>query len=139
MTQLPAKHEETGERIRARRKALGFTLDHVATLAGVTRVAVSQWEIGETTSIGAENLLKLSLVLRCNPYELMGMNGSAVAVPSIDVSRLAKAIEFVDVMLPKHKIKLPPISKVKLLLYLSEGDGPLPSEPEVLRLVELTK
>jgi len=139
MTSLTIKPEETGQRIRMRRKTLGFTLDHVATLVGVTHAAVSQWENGETINIGADNLLKLSLVLRCNPYELMGIDGSAIALPSIDVSRLARAIEFVDVMLPKHKIKLSPISKAKLLLYLSEGDGALPSEKEVLRLVELTK
>lgn len=133
------KLNEISQRIRARRKALGFTLDHVATHVGVTKAAVSQWEIGETTNIGAENLLKLSLVLRCNPYELLGINGSVAGVPSVDISRLADAVEFLDSVLLKHKAKLSPLVKAKLLLYLSEGEGSLPSEKEFLRLVDLTK
>jgi transcriptional regulator with XRE-family HTH domain len=139
MTAFTAKPEGTGKRIRERRKALGFTLDHVATLVGVTRAAVNKWEISGATNIGAENLFKLSLVLRCNRYELIGMVGSADSIRSIDVSRLAQAIEIVDVMLSKHKIKLSPISKAKLLLYLSDGDRALPSETEAMRLVELAK
>lgn len=139
MTSPPAKTEEMGQRIRALRKALGFTLDHVAMCVGVTKAAVSQWETGETANIAAENLLKLSLVLRCNPYELLNIDSSAVAISSVDVSRLAQAIEFVDSMLPKHKVKLSPLSKAKLLLYLSKRDGALPSDAEVLRLIELIK
>lgn len=139
MTSPTAKAEEIGQRIRARRKVLGFTLDHVSMYVGVTKAAVSQWETGETTNITAEYLLKLSLVLRCNPYELLGIDSSTVAISSVDVSRLAQAIEFIDTMLPKHKVKLSPISKAKLLLYLSEGTVALPSETEVLRLIELIK
>ncbi|MBN8515758.1 helix-turn-helix transcriptional regulator [Accumulibacter sp.] len=134
-----AKSIEMGLRLRARRKALGFTLDQVAGCVGVTKGAVSQWETGQAPNISAENLLKASLVLGCNPYELLGIDSSAVAVSSVNVARLSQAIEFIDTMVSRHKIKLSPMSKAKFLLYLSDVDRGFPSDMEALRLIELIK
>jgi len=65
-----------GQRIRARRKELGFTQKEVALEVGVSAVAVTQWE-GDDTSPRGDNLFKLAEVLRCKPDYLLGNQDQA--------------------------------------------------------------
>jgi transcriptional regulator with XRE-family HTH domain len=139
MTRTSATVDTTGNRIRARRKELGLTPDAVAKQLGISRAAVSQWETGKITSIAADNLLKLALVLQIDPYVLVGLNGASTGIPGIEADRLADAIDLMDSLLSKHRLKLASLPKAKLLLYLCAGDGHLPPEKELLRLIGLAR
>lgn len=55
--------ETMGERIRQRREGQGMTQAQLAKLVGVTKGAVSQWELGGTQNIKLKTWLKLLEVL----------------------------------------------------------------------------
>lgn len=55
--------ETMGERIRQRREGQGLTQLQLAKLVGVTKGAVSQWELGGTKNIKLVTFLKLVEVL----------------------------------------------------------------------------
>lgn len=65
------KNETTGDRIRARRKELKLgNQSNLGKKVGVSHVAISQWERGETEPTGS-NLLTLSRVLSVRPEWLV--------------------------------------------------------------------
>lgn len=61
-----------GGRIRAMRTARGMTLQQLADCCGVTRAAVSQWELGVTLNIRLPALLCLLDTLETTLPELLG-------------------------------------------------------------------
>ena len=132
------KTEAIGQRIRLRRKELGLTLQAVSELVGVTRAAVSQWENGDT-NISAENLLKLTLVLRANPFELMGIHGISVGNSGLDVSRLSSALETLESFLSRKKLLITPHVKAKVLSYLCDSESHSLNDREIICLIELAK
>ncbi len=72
-----------GDRIHARRKELKINQAALGKMVGVSNVAISQWERGETEPRG-DNLLALAKALQCTPEfllhgELSGSNFSYVA------------------------------------------------------------
>ena len=67
---------EMNERIKARRKELKLTQSAVAKAIKVSRVSITQWELGDTSPNGA-NLDKLSKVLKTTAeWLLYGISGS---------------------------------------------------------------
>lgn len=75
------KKESSGERIRARRKALKLTQQALASSVGVSHVAVSQWEKEETLPRG-ENLLRLAEWLQCTAAWIIDGDGEVFATPT---------------------------------------------------------
>lgn len=72
-----------GDRIQARRKELKINQAALGKMVGVSNVAISQWERGETEPRG-DNLLSLAKALQCTPEfllhgEIGGSNFSYVA------------------------------------------------------------
>ena len=61
-----------GERIKARRKELGLSVDALAELVGVNRATVYRYEGDEIKSMGTETLVPLTKALRTTPAWLMG-------------------------------------------------------------------
>jgi DNA-binding XRE family transcriptional regulator len=55
--------ETLGDRIRQRREGQGMTQTELAKLVGVTKGAVSQWELGGTKNIKLSTFLKVVEVL----------------------------------------------------------------------------
>lgn len=53
-----------GARIRARRKELGYTQGHLASLTGISQSALSELETGESKMPSAEALIGLSKALK---------------------------------------------------------------------------
>ena len=129
---------ETGLRIRKRRKELGLTMQSVAQKIDVTQGAVSQWENGDT-SINAENFLKLSLVLRSNPFELFGIDKNSVDEPQFDIAKLAKSIDIFEAFISRKKLILDSQIKAKILAYLCSSTDLPPTDGELSRLIELAK
>lgn len=55
--------ESMGDRIRKRREGQGLTQLQLAKLCGVTKAAVSAWELGSTQNIKLKTWLRLLAVL----------------------------------------------------------------------------
>ncbi|KAF1367360.1 helix-turn-helix domain-containing protein [Yokenella regensburgei] len=55
-----------GQRIRQRRKDIGWSQKELSKAAGVTNSSISLWE-GDNTAPRGENLHKLSQALQCSP------------------------------------------------------------------------
>lgn len=63
--------ERLGERIKRRRNELELSQQAVAGELGVSRVAVTKWESGDTANLKLHNLLGLCKLLRMSPEELI--------------------------------------------------------------------
>lgn len=71
-----------GERIRARRKELGFTQKSLAKTLKLSDVSISQWERDDSEPSG-KNLFALCKTLRCSPtWVLFGDEDKQPAEPS---------------------------------------------------------
>lgn len=62
--------DTVGSRVKFRRRQLKMTQKDVSERIGISASAVTQWE-NDNTGLSAENLLKLSSILRCNPNWLL--------------------------------------------------------------------
>jgi transcriptional regulator with XRE-family HTH domain len=113
-----------------------LTGNAVAEYVGVTRAAVSQWELGDS-NISAQNLLRLSQILRIDPFELMGIDGAVVPGSRVNVDRLSVALETLEAFVARKKVSLPARVKAKVVGYLCEEDGDSVSDKELMRLIEL--
>ncbi|MFJ5158994.1 S24 family peptidase [Pantoea sp. NPDC088449] len=96
------KKESSGERIRARRKALQLTQQTLAKGIGVSHVAVSQWEKEETVPRG-ENLLRLAEWLQCTAAWIIDGDGEVFTaaprrapVTAVPLISLAQASEWLS-------------------------------------------
>jgi len=72
--------ETAGMRMRARRQALNMTQKNLASVIGVSHVAISQWEKEETVPRG-DNLLRLAEHLQCTPAWIIDGDGEPFAPP----------------------------------------------------------
>lgn len=70
------------ERISARRKELGLTLDEVAAFVGVNKGTVSRWESGEIDNMRRDKIAKLADVLKVSPLFIMGIQDTTPAAPA---------------------------------------------------------
>lgn len=60
------------ERIRDRRKEMGFTQEDLALALGLQKAAVAKYESGRVENIKQAVLLKMAELLQCTPAYLMG-------------------------------------------------------------------
>lgn len=65
---------ELGEKIQARRKELGLTLEEVGQKVGVGKSTVRKWEQGDIKNMGRDKIVALASALRTTPCFLMGWN-----------------------------------------------------------------
>ncbi len=63
-----------GEKLRAQRRALGMSLQDVASSIGVARATVHRWETGGIKHMGQDKILALSRVLQIPPEEFIGLD-----------------------------------------------------------------
>ena len=63
---------KTGERMRLRRKELGYSAEHVAEKLGVSRSTVFRYENGDIEKLPIDVLEPLSKALHTTPAYLMG-------------------------------------------------------------------
>lgn len=72
---------DIGQRMKQRRKLAGMSQTDLGKIVGVSKVAVSQWENGDTQPNG-ENLLKMAQALDCPPEWIL----SGIGNPSEEVT-----------------------------------------------------
>ena len=58
--------------IKQRRLELGYTLDDVSKLIGVTSATISRWESGEIANMRRDKIVKLAEALKISPSVIMG-------------------------------------------------------------------
>jgi len=76
---------EIANKIKARRRELGLTLDEVGQAVGVGKSTVRKWENGLIKNMGRDKIAALAQVLQMNPVELVPVAG---AVRTEDEERL---------------------------------------------------
>lgn len=62
---------EIGQKILARRKALGLTLEDVGKAVGVGKSTVRKWENGMIKNMGSDKISALAAVLQMDPVEFV--------------------------------------------------------------------
>ena len=72
---MTTKNETMGMRIRARRKALGFTQQYLAEILWVKEETISNYE-NDKVDIKGSVICKLAEVLETTPDYLLGYNGN---------------------------------------------------------------
>lgn len=77
----------TGERMRERRKELGYSADYVAEQLGVSRSTVFRYENGDIEKLPVDVLTPLAKILHATPAYLMGWDD--------DISKISNAVPYV--------------------------------------------
>jgi repressor LexA len=102
------------DRIAARRRELGLTLEELGDAVGVSKSTVRKWETGYIENMRQDKISKLSKALQCSPAYLMGWNNEP-NTPTPLTRELVEAVindalggkpitqEMLDAMLPVIK------------------------------------
>lgn len=61
-----------GERFRARRKELGYTMEYIAEKTGLSRSSLYRFEQKSPLEIPVKSVVEIANVLRCSPSYLLG-------------------------------------------------------------------
>lgn len=69
------------ERIKSRRKQLGFSADYIAEQLGVSRATVYRYESADIENMGIDKLEPIAKALQTTPAYLMGWEEPAPALP----------------------------------------------------------
>lgn len=78
---------QVGERIKKRRKELGYNADYLAEHTGLSRSTIFRYEKGEIEKISSEVLAKFAKVLSTSPEKLMGWQEDQVIGQLVEVSK----------------------------------------------------
>ena len=79
---------EIANKISARRKELGLTLEDVGKAVSVGRSTVQRWESGMIKNMGRDKIAALARVLRMSPVEFVPGDDAPTAISSEDRARL---------------------------------------------------
>lgn len=78
---------QVGERIKRRRKELGYNADYLAEQTGLSRSTIFRYEKGDIEKISSEVLAKFARVLSTTPEKLMGWREDQVVGQILEVSK----------------------------------------------------
>ena len=67
----------TGERLKLRRKEIGFSAEKVADQLGVSPAAIYRYEKGDIEKVPVDSLAELAKILQTTPAYLMGWESQA--------------------------------------------------------------
>lgn len=124
--------EGIGVRIRELRKWLRISQTAVGNYLGVPRTAISALEGGKR-DLGAQELIKLSRLFRCDPNSLLGLANTPVDYRSEPIAFNARS-NSADLSLDDHDLK--ELHSFKLFLKEKFNDGDLPQRKEPHELVK---
>lgn len=82
----------TGEKIKYRRQALGYTVREFADMIGVSHSNLSKWERGDVKTIKAPMLAKIAKILGVDPLWLMGLAEDPFTIENIEPIPESKAV-----------------------------------------------
>ena len=84
-----------GERIRYRRRQLGFSIRELSEKIGVSHGALTKWELNQTKGIPDPEVKKLADALDCNILWLLGMDDAITADGILEEIPEAKQIPII--------------------------------------------
>lgn len=93
-----------GDKIAARRKELGLTLEQVGNFVGVGKSTVKKWETGYIANMRRDKIPMLAKILQMSPTEFIGETG-AEENADIDFSQIGN-------ILPIKKIRIPMLGEI---------------------------
>lgn len=82
---------DMSDRIKERRKAMGYTQEELGEKLGLQKSAIAKYENGRVENIKRSVIAKMSKVLECSPSYLMGWEDAPSTV-SFPISQLEKQI-----------------------------------------------
>lgn len=83
--------ETIGDRIRARRKAVGLTQQGLAEAFGINRVSVTLWE-NNSTAPERDKIVPLAEILQCEPEWLLTGQGNAPEEAETGITRRLRVV-----------------------------------------------
>lgn len=78
---------QVGERIKKRRKELGYNADYLAEETGLSRSTIFRYEKGDIEKISSEVLAKFARVLSTTPEKLMGWEDDKIISQLVEVTK----------------------------------------------------
>ena len=106
--------------IHTRRKALGYSLEELAKMVGVSKQTVQKWECGKINDIRRSNIAALSQALQISIETLMGWEGTDSGTTT----------------LPANVLPLPKTRKIPLLGTIACGE-PITAVENVDQYIEV--
>ena len=83
----------TGERLKLRRKEIGFSAEKVADQLGVSPATIYRYEKGDIEKVPVDSLAELAKILQTTPAYLMGWESQADQAESNDLLAQIQASE----------------------------------------------
>ncbi len=72
--------DDTGKRIKARRKELDMTQEELGKLAGVTKATINKYETGIVTNLKRSTIEEIAKALHVSPSYIMGWTDNTAEV-----------------------------------------------------------
>ena len=72
--------DDTGKRIKARRKDLGMTQEELGQKAGVTKATINKYETGIVQNLQLSNIEDMAKALNLSPRYIMGLTDNVAEV-----------------------------------------------------------
>lgn len=100
----------TGERMKQRRKEIGFSAEKVAERLGVSPATIYRYEKGDIEKVPVDSLAELAKILQTTPAYLMGWEEQPTPKPTFPTP------------IPPGFIPMPKMKKVPLIGAIACGD-----------------
>lgn len=100
----------TGERMKQRRKEIGFSAEKVAERLGVSPATIYRYEKGDIEKVPVDSLAELAKILQTTPAYLMGWEEQPTPKPTSPIP------------IPPGFIPMPKMKKVPLIGAIACGD-----------------
>ena len=114
----------TGERMKQRRKEIGFSAEKVAERLGVSPATIYRYEKGDIEKVPVDSLAELAKILQTTPAYLMGWEEQ----PSPAASK--------ESTIPPGFEPMPKMKKVPLVGSIACGD-PITAEQNIEKMVDV--
>ena len=108
-----------GDIIKARRKALGLTLEQVGDFCGVGKSTVRKWEEGVIQNMRRDKIALLSEILMMNPVDLIEPGEAAVISVTGQPSALGELSEEETLLISAYR-KAPDSRKAVIMELLEK-------------------
>ena len=124
---------EMAERIKERRKAMGYTQTELGEKLGLQASAIAKYENGRVENIKRSTIADMAEVLGCSPSYLMGWSDSAEDIKSKDDPLT------LDEMPTSEKLELMQCSRIKKYYEMLNDIGKHVAAERIKELTEVPR
>lgn len=124
---------EMAERIKERRKAMGYTQTELGEKLGLQASAIAKYENGRVENIKRSTIADMAEVLGCSPSYLMGWSDSAEDIKSKDDPLT------LDEMPTSEKLELMQFSRIKKYYEMLNDIGKHVAAERIKELTEVPR